>query len=232
MPTTIDNIEVLFEDNHLIVINKQPSDIVQADKTGDVALLEIVKNYIKIKEKKEGNVFVGVTHRIDRPTSGAVIFAKTSKALVRLNEMFRNQEIEKIYWALTSSLPNEKDQDTLTHYLKKNEKNNKSTVFIKETIEAKHAILHYKNLRKLDNYYLLEVKLETGRHHQIRAQLGFLKCPIKGDIKYGAKRTNENGSIHLHSRKIAFNHPIKKEMISIIAPLPKNDKIWEAVNDL
>ncbi len=232
MPTTIENISVLFQDNHILILNKQPSDIVQGDKTGDVSLLDICKDYIKIKEKKEGNVFLGVVHRIDRPTSGAVVFAKTSKSLARLNEMFRNREVDKTYWALVSTLPNEKEEDTLVHYLRKNEKNNKATVFSKDTKDTKKAIMHYKSLRKLDNYYLLEIKLETGRHHQIRAQLGFVKSPIKGDIKYGARRTNENGSIHLHARAVSFLHPTTKEKVKIIAPLPKNDKIWEAVKDL
>jgi 23S rRNA pseudouridine1911/1915/1917 synthase len=224
--------DILFEDNHLIIINKKASILVQKDKTGDISLLEIIKNHIKQKEKKEGNVFLGVVHRIDRPTSGIVVFAKSSKCLVRLNEMFKNREIEKTYWALVSVLPNQKDEDTLIHYLKKNEKNNKATVFTKETKDAKKAILHYKSIKKLDHFFLLEIKLETGRHHQIRAQLGFAKSPIKGDIKYGAKRTNENGGIHLHAREISLLHPTKKEIIKVSAPVPKNDGLWRAVETI
>lgn len=224
MRTTIENIQILYEDNHIIIVNKRVGDIVQGDKTGDIPLGEIVKNYIQKKYEKPGNVFLGVVHRIDRPTSGIVIFARTSKALERLNEMLREKKIEKTYWAIIKNNP-PKESDTLIHFLRKNPKNNKSTTFNTETEGSKKAILHYKLLKKLDKYSLLEINLETGRHHQIRCQLAAIGCPIKGDLKYGFPRSNSDGGIHLHARKIEFTHPVKNEIISLTATLPE-DVIW------
>lgn len=221
-----DNLQVLFEDNHIIIVNKRAGDIVQGDKTQDKPLSDIVKEYIKEKYNKPGNVFLGVVHRLDRPTSGIVIFARTSKALERLNKMLREKTVEKTYWAVVKNAP-KRGKDTLVSFLKKNPKNNKSTVFHKETEGSKKAILHYQVIKKLDNYSLLEIDLETGRHHQIRAQLSSIGSSIKGDLKYGAKRSNKDGSIHLHARKIAFIHPVNKEKIEITSPVP-NDSIWEA----
>ncbi len=221
-----DNLQVLFEDNHLIVVNKRAGDIVQGDKTNDKPLSEIVKEYIKEKYNKPGNVFLGVVHRLDRPTSGIVIFARTSKALERLNKMLREKSIQKTYWAVVKHQPT-KEKDTLIHYLKKNQKNNKSTAFHKKTEGAKEAILHYATLKRLDHYSLLEINLETGRHHQIRVQLSTIGSPIKGDLKYGFPRSNKNGSIHLHARKISFIHPVSKEQITLESPLP-DDPIWNA----
>ena len=225
--SNIDNLIVLYEDNHIIAINKRVGDIVQGDKTGDNPLSEIVKSFLKKKYKKPNNVFLGVVHRIDRPTSGVVIFAKTSKSLKRLNNMIKNSEIEKFYWAITKNKP-EKRNDTLIHWLKKNPKNNKSTHFKKETENSKKAILHYKIINELKNYYLLEVILETGRHHQIRTQLSAIGCPIKGDLKYGFERSNKDGGICLHAKKISFLHPVTKKKILISAPLFEHD-IWKEV---
>ncbi len=227
MHSTKENLQVLFEDNHLIIINKRVGDIVQGDKTGDKPLNNVVKEYITKKYKKPGKVFLGVVHRLDRPTSGIVIFARTSKALERLNKMLREKTIKKTYWAIVKNQP-PKNNDTLVHFLKKNPKNNKSTAFKKEASQSKRAVLHYKVLQKLDNYSLLEINLETGRHHQIRCQLASIGCPIKGDLKYGFNRSNKNGGIHLHARKIEFTHPVSKELISITSALPK-DAIWDAV---
>ena len=224
MASTIKNLEILYEDNHLIIINKKVGDISQGDKTGDIPLSDVVKAYIKEKYAKPGNVFLGIVHRLDRPTSGIIIFAKTSKALERMNKMLREKLINKTYWAIVKNKP-EKEKNTLINYLKKNPKNNKSTVFTKETEGSKKAILHYKIIKKLNTYFLLEIDLETGRHHQIRAQLSAIKSPIKGDLKYGFNRSNKNGGIHLHARKIKFLHPVSKNEISIKAPLP-NDVIW------
>ncbi|RPD91663.1 RNA pseudouridine synthase [Aureibaculum marinum] len=226
MKSTKDNLQVLHEDNHIIIVNKRVGDIVQGDKTGDMPLSDIVKQYIANKYNKKGNVFLGVVHRLDRPTSGIVIFAKTSKALERLNKMLRTKEIKKTYWAIVKNKP-EKERDTLIHYLKKNPKNNKSTTFPKPTKDAKKGILHYQLLKTLDNYFLLEVNLETGRHHQIRAQLAAIKCPIKGDLKYGSKRSNTDGGISLHARAIEFIHPVSKDTISIISEVP-SDPIWQS----
>lgn len=220
------NLQVLFEDNHILIVNKRIGDIVQGDKTGDQPLNDIVKDFIKDKYKKPGNVFLGVVHRLDRPTSGIVIFAKTSKALERLNKMLREKKIHKTYWAIVKNSPKNKD-DTLINYLKKNPKNNKSTAFKNESKDTKKAILHYTIKKKLNTYHLLEIDLETGRHHQIRCQLAHIGSPIKGDLKYGFNRSNKNGGIHLHARKIEFNHPVNKENISIIAPTP-NDPVWNA----
>jgi len=226
MASTKDNLKVLFEDNHLIIINKQSGDIVQGDKTGDTPLSDIVKAYIKDKYAKPGAVFLGVVHRLDRPTTGVVVFAKTSKFLERFNKMLRDKKVNKTYWAVVKNRP-QKESDTLVNYLKKNPKNNKSTAFSTEAKDSKKAILHYKLIKSLDNYHLLEVDLETGRHHQIRCQLATIGCPIKGDLKYGFDRSNKDGSIHLHARKIEFIHPVSKEIISIIAPTPK-DPLWDA----
>ena len=223
--SNIDNLIVLYEDNHIIAVNKRVGDIVQGDKTGDNPLSEIVKSFLKKKYNKLNNVFLGVVHRIDRPTSGVVIFAKTSKSLKRLNNMIKNSEIEKFYWAITKNKP-EKRNNTLVHWLKKNPKNNKSTHFKKETENSKKAILHYKIIKELKNYYLLEVLLETGRHHQIRTQLSAIGCPIKGDLKYGYERSNKHGGICLHAKKISFSHPVTKKKILISAPLFEHD-IWK-----
>ncbi|MEH6760615.1 MAG: RNA pseudouridine synthase [Maribacter arcticus] len=224
--STIDNLQVLFEDNHLIVINKRPGDIVQGDKTGDKPLSDTVKAYLKKKYNKPGNVYLGVVHRLDRPTSGIVMFAKTSKALPRLNKMFAEKDAKKTYWAVVKNRPDEPEKK-LIHWMKRNTKQNKSYANSKEVNDSKKAILTYKLIKKLDNYYLLEIDLETGRHHQIRSQLTAIGCPIKGDLKYGFNRSNENGSIHLHARKLKLMHPVKKELLEIIAPLP-NDPIWNA----
>ncbi len=220
------NLQVLFEDNHIIIINKRAGDIVQGDKTGDKPLSDVVKDYIKEKYNKPGNVYLGVVHRLDRPTTGIVVFAKTSKALPRLNKLFAEKEAQKTYWAIVKNKPNN-DQDTLINWLKKNPKNNKSTAYKSEVTGSKRAILHYQIIKKLDNYYLLEINLETGRHHQIRSQLSNIGSPIKGDLKYGFDRSNKDASINLHARQLEFIHPIKKELITIIAPLP-DDPLWKA----
>ncbi|MFB9054723.1 RluA family pseudouridine synthase [Formosa undariae] len=220
------NLQILFEDNHIIIINKRAGDIVQGDKTGDKPLSDVVKEYVKDKYNKPGNVYLGVVHRLDRPTTGLVIFAKTSKALTRLNAMFVSKDVNKTYWALVHSMP-PKQNDTLINWLKKNPKNNKSTAYPKEIKESKKAILHYTVLKQLDRYVLLEIELETGRHHQIRCQLSNIGCIIRGDLKYGADRSNKDASIHLHARHIEFIHPVTKENISISAPLPK-DPLWDA----
>ena len=220
--------EILYEDNHLVVVNKSPGEIVQGDKTGDEPLSETVKRYLKEKYNKPGNVFCGVTHRLDRPTSGAVLFAKTSKALSRLNEMFKNGTIDKTYWAIVKKLP-EKHEDTLNHYLIKNERNNKSAAYDTPQPNTKKATLHYRLIAQSDNYSLLEIDLETGRHHQIRCQLAKIGSPIKGDLKYGAERSNPDGSISLHARKIAFVHPVSKEKIEVVAPTPA-DNLWKALS--
>lgn len=221
--------QILFEDNHIIIINKKAGQLVQGDKTGDISLLDEVKSYIKQKYSKPGNVFAGLVHRIDRPTSGIVIFARTSKALTRLTEMIKKREIKKTYWAVVkkNEIP---ETQRLVHYLKKNEKNNKAIIFNTSSAQSgsKEAILTYKIIKKSDHYLLLEIDLETGRHHQIRAQLSAIKCPIKGDLKYGADRSNSDGSIHLLARKIEFIHPIKKEKIVLEAPVPENDNLWKS----
>jgi 23S rRNA pseudouridine1911/1915/1917 synthase len=218
-------IEVLYEDNHVIVVNKKPSDIVQGDKTGDVTLPDLIKEYLKEKYDKPGNVFCGVVHRLDRPTSGVVVFAKTSKALSRLNEQFRVKETNKIYWAVVENKP-QKNTDRLENYLRKNEKQNKSYVVNQDGKDVKKAVLNYKLLCSSDKYHLLEVTLETGRHHQIRAQLSHIGCIIKGDLKYGAKRSNTDNSIHLHARQLSFVHPTTKEVISVVAPVT-DDVLWQ-----
>jgi 23S rRNA pseudouridine1911/1915/1917 synthase len=219
--------QILFEDNHLLIINKKSGQIVQGDKTGDLSLIDEVKLYIKEKYAKPGNVFAGLVHRIDRPTSGIVIFAKTSKALTRLTEMLKRREIKKTYWAVIKKAEIVSTQ-RLIHYLKKNERNNKALIYTKPTQGAKEAILTYHIIKQSDNYMLLEIDLETGRHHQIRAQLSAIKCPVKGDLKYGFDRSNTDGSIHLLARKIEFIHPVKKEKIILKAPVPENDNLWKS----
>lgn len=222
-----DNLQVLFEDNHIIVINKRVGDLVQGDKTGDVPLSDIVKAYIKEKYNKPGAVFLGVIHRLDRPTTGIVVFAKTSKALTRLNETFKNRETQKTYWAVVKNQPPQQE-DTLVHYIKRNPKNNTSKAHVNEVAESKKASLTYNIIKKLDNYFVLEVDLHTGRHHQIRAQLAAIGCPIKGDLKYGFDRSNPDGGIHLHARKLTLIHPVTKENLEFIAPVP-DEKIWKLV---
>lgn len=217
--------EVLFEDNHIIAINKKCGEITQGDKTGDKTLPDMVKEYLKEKYNKPGNVFCGVTHRLDRPTSGVVLFAKTSKALSRMNELFRKDEVTKTYWAIVKNKPKQ-EAGTLKHYLLKNEKQNKSYAYDTQKPQSKLAILHYKVIAKSDNYYLLEINLETGRHHQIRCQLATIGCFIKGDLKYGFARSNPNAGISLHARRASFVHPVSKEEIEIIAPTPTDD-IWK-----
>ena len=222
--------QIIFEDNHLLVINKNAGQLVQGDKTGDESLLESIKNFIKIRDHKPGNVFLGLVHRIDRPTSGLVIYAKTSKALSRLTQMVKNREIKKTYWAVVAKEMIPQTQ-RLVHYLKKNEKNNKAIIFTKPTEGAKEAILTYNIIKTLDNYLLLEIDLETGRHHQIRAQLSKIGASIKGDLKYGAPRSNPDGGISLHARKLDFIHPVTKEHVEIVAPVPQNDAIWRACEE-
>ena len=215
---------VVYEDNHIIVVNKTASEIVQGDKTGDTPLSETVKQYLKEKYNKPGNVFLGVTHRLDRPVSGLVVFAKTSKALSRLNDMFRNGEVKKTYWAIVKNRPQELEGE-LTNWLVRNEKQNKSYAYDKEVKDSKKAVLCYKTIGHSQNYHLLEVDLKTGRHHQIRCQLAKMGCPIKGDLKYGSPRSNPDGSICLHARRIAFIHPVSKESIEIEAPVPSGN-LW------
>ncbi|MGH2665415.1 RluA family pseudouridine synthase [Flavobacterium sp.] len=221
------NLQVLHEDNHIIVVNKRVGDIVQGDKTGDKPLSDVVKEYLKDKYSKPGEVFLGVVHRLDRPTTGIVVFARTSKALTRLNDLFKNRETQKTYWAVVKNQPPKKE-DNLTHFLKRNEKNNTSKAHIKEVPESKIASLDYKVIKELTNYFALEINLHTGRHHQIRAQLSAIGCPIKGDLKYGFDRSNPDGGIHLHARKLNFIHPVTKENITITAPVP-DDAIWRAI---
>lgn len=221
------NLQILHEDNHLIVVNKRVGDLVQGDKTGDKPLPEVVKEYIKEKYNKPGAVFLGVVHRLDRPTTGIVVFAKTSKALSRMNELFSNRETQKTYWCVVKNKP-QKSHDKLVHYLKRTEKNNTSKAHLKEVPDSKLASLDYTIIKELNNYYALEINLHTGRHHQIRAQLSAIGSPIKGDLKYGFDRSNADGGIHLHARKLVFDHPVTKEKLEIIAPTP-DDVIWNAI---
>jgi len=217
-------LEVLYEDNHLIAINKKSGDIVQGDKTGDAPLSDFVKSYIKKKYNKPGDVFLGTIHRLDRPTSGVVLYARTSKALSRMNEQFREKQVQKTYWAVVDNSP-PNTSGTLENYLQKNQKQNKS--YITKNEGGKHAILDYKLLKKLDNFFHLEIQPKTGRHHQIRVQLAHIGSIIKGDLKYGAKRSNKDASIHLLAQKLEFIHPVTKENIIIVAPAPR-DSIWDA----
>jgi 23S rRNA pseudouridine1911/1915/1917 synthase len=219
--------QVLYEDNHIIIVNKAASEIVQGDKTGDIPLSELVKSYIKEKYEKPGAVFLGVVHRLDRPVSGVVVFARTSKALERLNAMFREGgRIKKTYWAIVKNRPVEPEAE-LVHYLVRNEKQNKSYAYAAERKDAKRSVLSYRLLASMDNYHLLEVALQTGRHHQIRCQLSKIGSPIKGDLKYGAERSNPDGSISLHARRIQFEHPVSKVLIDVVAPVP-NDSVWRS----
>lgn len=217
--------DVLYEDNHIIVVNKESGEIVQGDKTGDTPLSDIVKEYIKQKYQKPGNVFLGVVHRLDRPVSGLVVFARTSKALARMNEMFRTGDVHKTYWAIVQNSP-EDTSATLTHWLVRNERQNKSYAYSHEVAQAKKAILSYRQIAQGQRYTLLEVTLLTGRHHQIRCQLAAMGCPIKGDLKYGARRSNSDGSISLLSRRVEFVHPVSKQTIRIEAPIP-HDSLWQ-----
>ena len=218
--------DVVYEDNHLIIVNKSSSEIVQGDKTGDKPLAEMVKEYIKQKYHKPGNVFLGVVHRLDRPVSGLVVFARTSKALARLNEMFRTKEVHKTYWAIVWNCP-PTEEGELVHWLVRNEKQNKSYAYDKEKPEAKKAVLDYKLIGRSERYFLLEVDLKTGRHHQIRCQLAKMGCPIKGDLKYGSPRSNPDGSICLHARRVRFVHPVSKQEIDVTAPVPEGN-LWHS----
>jgi 23S rRNA pseudouridine1911/1915/1917 synthase len=227
---TFKELEIIYEDNHLIAVNKPSGVLVQPDKSDDAALENLVKEYIKDKYQKPGDVFIGVCHRIDRPVSGVVLFAKTSKALVRINEMFQKREIQKTYWAVVENNPEEKEGH-LTHWLLKDEKKKLSKAHNHEVKYALKSELTYKWIANSDRYFLLEILPHTGRHHQIRAQLSKIGCSIKGDVKYGAKRTNPDGRIHLHARQLAFKHPVKLEEITITAPLP-NEVIWQAMDGI
>ena len=222
--------EVVYEDNHIIIVSKQSGEIVQGDKTGDKPLSDIVKQHIKEKYAKPGNVFLGVVHRLDRPVSGLVVFAKTSKALARLNEMFRNSEVHKTYWAVVKQRPPQEEQE-LENYLVRNEKQNKSYAYDREIPRSKKAILHYRMIGHSENYYLLEVDLKTGRHHQIRCQLAKMGCPIKGDLKYGFARSNPDGSICLHARRVQFVHPVSKEVVDVTAPVPQGN-LWSGFGEI
>ncbi|WP_428225274.1 RluA family pseudouridine synthase [Flavobacterium sp.] len=225
--STKENLQVLYEDNHIIVVNKRVGDIVQGDKTGDKPLSDVVKEYIKAKYNKPGEVFLGVVHRLDRPTTGIVLFARTSKALTRLNDLFKNRETQKTYWAVVKNKP-PKAEDNLVHFLKRNPKNNTSKAHLKEIPESKKASLDYKIIKELKNYVALEINLHTGRHHQIRSQLSAIGCPIKGDLKYGFDRSNPDGGIHLHARNLKLTHPVSKEILNITAPVP-DEVIWNAI---
>ena len=218
----------LYEDNHIIIVSKRSGEIVQGDKTGDDPLSETVKQYIKEKYHKPGNVFLGVVHRLDRPVWGLVVFAKTSKALTRLNKMFKDGQVHKTYWAITKNAP-PAEEGVLTDWLVRNERQNKSYAHPQEVPNAKKAVLKYRVIAHSDHYHLIEVNLLTGRHHQIRCQLANMGCAIKGDLKYGAPRSNPDGSISLLARQITFVHPVSKENIVVEAPLPPNDKLWEAL---
>lgn len=222
--------EVVYEDNHIIIVNKQSGEIVQGDKTGDRPLSDIVKDYIKEKYAKPGAVFLGVVHRLDRPVSGLVVFARTSKALTRLNDMFRNGEVHKTYWAIVQNPP-QQPEGLLQHWLVRNEKQNKSYAYDREKPQAKKAMLKYKVIGHSERYWLLEVNLLTGRHHQIRCQLAAMGCPIKGDLKYGSKRSNPDGSISLMARRVEFVHPVSKQDIVVEAPLP-HDTLWQSFSKL
>lgn len=217
---------ILYEDNHLLVVNKQAGELVQPDPSGSEALEDTIKAFLAKRDGKTGNVFLGVVHRIDRPVSGAVLFAKTSKALVRLNEMVKNREIQKIYWAVTENRP-AAEEGTLVHHLVRDGKTNKSKAHDKPVAGSKEARLNYRLKDSSDNYHLLEIELITGRHHQIRAQLAKIQCHIRGDLKYGARRSNPGGSISLHSRSLEFLHPVKKEPLKVVAPVPLDDRLWE-----
>jgi 23S rRNA pseudouridine1911/1915/1917 synthase len=222
--------EVIYEDNHIVAVNKTCSEIVQGDKTGDLPLSEIVKQWFKEKYNKQGNVFIGVVHRLDRPVSGLVLFARTSKVLPRLNALFREGKVKKTYWAIVKNPPPQPEGE-MVHYLIRNEKQNRSYAYDTEKPNAKKAVLSYQVIARSDSYYLLEIDLKTGRHHQIRCQLAKIGCPIKGDLKYGFDRSNPEGGISLHARKAEFVHPVSKEKIEITAPVPKKDKLWRLMEE-
>jgi 23S rRNA pseudouridine1911/1915/1917 synthase len=220
-----DSVHILYEDNHIIAVNKTVSDLVQKDATGDLSLDDKIKNYIREKYQKPGEVFLGVVHRLDRPVSGVVLFARTSKALTRLSKMFREGNIRKTYWAIVKNEP-DPAAATLEHYIVRDAAKNKSFCYNEERPKAKRALLHYRIIARSDKYFLLEVDLETGRHHQIRCQLAQIGCPVKGDLKYDFPRSNEDGGISLHARKISFVHPVKKEVVTITADPPDGDALW------
>ena len=220
---------VLYEDNHVIIVSKRAGEIVQGDKTGDVPLLETVKKYVAERYNKPGNVFLGLVHRLDRPVSGVVLFARTSKALSRLSELFRTRALRKVYWAIVANEPAQ-PEGTLTHWLTRNEKTNTARAYDREVPGSKKAVLDYKVLARSDRYFLLQIELHTGRHHQIRCQLSKMGCPIKGDLKYGAPRSNPDGSISLHARLLEFEHPVSHIPISVTAPVPQ-DRLWEAMEN-
>lgn len=222
----MNSIDIIYEDNHIIAVNKKSSQIVQGDKTGDTPLSELIKALIKQRDNKPGEVYLGVPHRLDRPVSGVTLFAKTSKALTRLNEMFRDGEVTKFYCAIVKNAP-PKTEDTITHHLIRNEKQNKSYAYDAPVKDSKEARLHYTVLAQSDRYYFIRIQLFTGRHHQIRCQLAKIGCPIKGDLKYGSERSNPDGSISLHAWSVELMHPVRKEPLKIVAPLPKNDKLWQ-----
>jgi 23S rRNA pseudouridine1911/1915/1917 synthase len=219
--------DILFEDNHLIAVNKKAGRLVQGDRTGDVSLDVLIKQYIKEKYSKPGEVFLGVVHRLDRPVSGVVVFARTSKALARMNELFREKRVQKKYWCIVKELP-DPEEATLRHYLKKNESQNKSYAYAKSRPGAREAVLDYSLVGRSENYYLLEVILHTGRHHQIRCQLAKIGSPIRGDLKYGYPRSNHDGSISLHARSLEFTHPVRQEPVRLDAPVP-DEPLWQAL---
>lgn len=225
MASTLETLKVLYEDNHLIVINKKAGDLVQSDKTGDRSLRELVMQYLKIKYQKPGNVFLGVVHRLDRPTTGVVLFAKTSKALTRLNAAFKAKDVTKTYWAIVHGVVSQ-EREMLRHFMVRHRKNNTSKAHKKPVPESKEAVLHYQLLKTFDHYSLLEINLETGRHHQIRAQFKAMDMSIKGDLKYGSPRSNKDGSIHLHARRLQIKHPVKDMILDITAPVP-DDVLWQ-----
>ena len=227
----LNSVEILYEDNHIIAVNKKAGEIVQGDITGDEPLVDRVKKYIKQKYNKPGEVFLGIVHRIDRPVSGVVVFARTSKALSRMNKLIQDRAIKKTYWALVKELP-EKDEGELRHYILKNSEKNKSYAFPKPKTGAKLGVMSYKLISGSANYYLLEIDLKTGRHHQIRCQLAKIGSPIRGDLKYGFSRSNKDGSISLHARRIEFVHPVKKELVSIVAPVPAGDPLWKEFHNV
>lgn len=222
--------EVVYEDNHLLVVNKAPGEIVQGDKTGDEPLVETLKRWLKEKYDKPGNVFCGVVHRLDRPVGGLVVFAKTSKALTRMNDLFRKGEVEKTYWAITRNVPPE-PEGTLVHYITSVERNNKSYASLQPKEGAQKAVLKYRHIASSDRYHLLEVRLLTGRKHQIRVQLSSIGCPIRGDLKYGDRRSNPDGSISLLAREIRFVHPVSGKEIHVTAPVPQSDALWRALSE-
>ena len=222
---------IIYEDNHLIAINKTGCDLVQGDSTGDEPLVDMVKEYIKKKYNKAGAVYLGIVHRIDRPVTGVVLFARTSKALVRMNKIFQEKEVKKTYWAIVKNLPPD-DEATLKHYILKDSSKNKSYAYTKKRPGAKEAVLFYRLISSVAHYYLLEIDLLTGRHHQIRCQLAKIGCPIRGDLKYGYPRSNSNGGISLHAHKLEFIHPITKLPMSIVAPIPTNDNLWQEFENI